>query len=151
MVIASLSCAWLFQDWARRSWKLASLTVLRPGRSSEIQSSKTQWTKCNWKRRRHLFWYWRTFLATIRPETTQNSSITGWLLSENWAATWDALPIFTYGKVSWEPGSNEWRAEWEIPSGPERDGDQVSWSLGRIQDGWLLLESEESPPCRWAF
>ena len=30
----------------------------------------------------------------------------------------------------------------EIPSGPDRDGDQVSGSLGRSHDGWLLLESE---------
>ena len=78
---------WLFQDWPRRSWKLASLTVLRSGNSSEIQISKTQWTKWNWKRERHLFWWWRTLLATIRPETTQNLS-TCWLLSEIWAATW---------------------------------------------------------------
>ena len=39
----------------------------------------------------------------------------------------------------------------EIPSGPERDGDKVSGSLGRSQNGWLLLESEERPPCRRAF
>ena len=39
----------------------------------------------------------------------------------------------------------------EIPSGSERDGDQVSGSLGCSHDGWLLLESEERPPCRWAF
>ena len=39
----------------------------------------------------------------------------------------------------------------EIPSGPERDGDQVSGLLGHSHDGWLLLESEERPPCRWAF
>ena len=31
----------------------------------------------------------------------------------------DALPIVTYGSVSWEPGFNEWRAGGEIPSGPE--------------------------------
>ena len=41
MVTASLTCARLFQDWPWRSWKLASLTVLRSGSSSEIQSSKT--------------------------------------------------------------------------------------------------------------
>ena len=39
-----------------RSWKLASLTVLRSGSSSDIQISKTQWTKWNWKREMHLFW-----------------------------------------------------------------------------------------------
>ena len=50
MVTASLTCARLFQDWPWRSWKLASLTVLRSGSSSEIHSSKTQWTKWNWKR-----------------------------------------------------------------------------------------------------
>ena len=61
----------------------------------------------------------------------------------------DALPIFTYGPVSWEPGFNEWRAPER--RGPERDGDQVSGSLGRSHDGWLLLESEKRPPCRWAF
>ena len=32
-----------------------------------------------------------------------------------------------------------------------QDGDQVSRLLGRSHDGWLLLESEERPPCRWAF
>ena len=54
MVTASLTCARLFQDWPWRSWKLASLTVLRSGSSSEIQSLKTQWTKWNWKHGRHL-------------------------------------------------------------------------------------------------
>ena len=49
------------------------------------------------------------------------------------------------------PGYNEWRAGGEIQSGPERDGDQVSGSLGRSHDGWLLLEPEERHPCRWAF
>ena len=39
----------------------------------------------------------------------------------------------------------------EIPLGPERDGDKASGSLGRSHDGWLLLEFEERPPCRWAF
>ena len=63
----------------------------------------------------------------------------------------DAQPIFTYGPVSWEPGFNEWWAEEEIPSGPEKDGDQVSGSLVCSHDGWQLLESEERPPCRWAF
>ena len=56
MVTASFTCTRLFQDWPWRSWKLPSLTVLRSGSSSEIQSSKTQCTKCNWKRGRHLFW-----------------------------------------------------------------------------------------------
>ena len=88
MVTASLTCVSPFQDWTWRSWKLASLTVLRSGSSSEIQNLKTQWTKWNWKRGRHLFWWWRTFLATIRPETTQNLSTTCWLRSETWAATW---------------------------------------------------------------
>ena len=54
-------------------------------------------------------------------------------------------------QVSWEPGFNEWRAGGEIPSGPERDGDQVSVSLGCSHDCWLLLESAERHPCRWAF
>ena len=88
MVTASLTCARLFHDWPWRSWKLVSLTVLRSGSSSGIQSSKTQWTKWNWKRGRHLFWSRRTFLATISPETRQNLSPTCWLLSETWAATW---------------------------------------------------------------
>ena len=88
MVTASLTCARLFQDWLWRSWKLVSLTVLRSGSSSEIQISKSQWMKLNWKRRRHLFCEWRAFLATIMPQTTQNLSTTCWLLSETWAATW---------------------------------------------------------------
>ena len=63
MVTASLTCARLFQAWSWRSWELASLVVLRSDSSSEIQSLKTQWTKWNWKRGRHLFWYWRTFFG----------------------------------------------------------------------------------------
>ena len=39
----------------------------------------------------------------------------------------------------------------EIPSGPERDGDQVSVLLRRNYDGWLQLESKQRPPCHWGF
>ena len=46
----------VFQDWPWKSWKLASLTVLRSGSSSEIQSSKTQRTKWNEKCGRYVFW-----------------------------------------------------------------------------------------------
>ena len=51
-----LTCVRLFQDWPWRIWKLASLTVIRSGSSSPIQSSKTQWRMCYWKRGSHLFW-----------------------------------------------------------------------------------------------
>ena len=58
---------------------------------------------------------------------------------------------YLFSPVSWEPGFNEWRAGEEIPSGPERDGEQVSGLLGHSHDGWLLLESERRRLCRWAF
>ena len=74
MAAASLICARLFQDWPWKSWKLASLTVLKSVNSSAIQSLKTQWTKWNWKLGRLLFWSWRTFLATRRPVCYSNCS-----------------------------------------------------------------------------
>ena len=114
-----------FPGLTRESWKLASLMVLRSGSSSEIQSSKTQWTKRNWKRG--------------RTETTQNLSTTCWLLSEPGQ------------QHEHQPRFNEWRAGGEIPSGPERDRDQVSGAPGRSHDGWIQLESEQRPPSRWAF
>ena len=114
MVTASLNCARLFQDWPWRSWKLVSLTVLWSGSSSEIQSSKTQWTKWNWKHGRHLFWLWRAFLATIRSETTQNLSTTCWLLSETWAATW-ASRCTTYLQI-WIGFLRTW-AQWVTSRG----------------------------------
>ena len=119
-------------------------------RDPEFENSMKKW---NWQSRRHLFWYWSTFLALIRSEPAQNLSTTCWLLSETWAATWASrcTTFFTYGPVSWEPVFTEWWAGVEILSGPERDGDQVSGSLGRSHDGWLQLESEERPSCRWAF
>lgn len=63
----------------------------------------------------------------------------------------NALLILTYGLVSWESGINERQAGGEIPSGHERDGDQVSGMLGCSHDGWLLLDSEERHPYCWAF
>ena len=153
MVTASFTCARLFQDWPRRSWKLASLTVNRSGSLSEIQSSKTQWTKLIWKRGRHLLYLLRAFLATIRPETTQNVSTTLWLFSETWAATWTLRnTIYCHIWTGFLRTCVQWVTNrGEISSGPERDWDLLSGSLRRSHDGWQLLESEERPLCHWAF
>ena len=134
MVTASLTCARLFQDWPWRSWKLASLTVLRSSSSSEIQSLKTQWMKWNWKRGRHLFWYWRTFLATIRPETM---STTCWLLSETWAATWVSR-CTTYFHI-WTGFLRTW-VQWVTSQGRDSLRTWKRWRLGirvaRTQSWW---------------
>ena len=45
-----------FPEVTTEKLKAGILTVFRSGSSSEIQNSKTQWTKCNWKHGRHLFW-----------------------------------------------------------------------------------------------
>ena len=148
MVAALLTCARFFQDWPWRSWKLASLKVLRSGSSSEIQSSKTQWTNWNWKRGR--------LPVPLRSLSSGNEGQKLSRTCQQYADCFqksglqrerqNALPIFTYGPVSWV----QW-AEGEIPSGPERDEDQVLGSLGHSHDDWLLLESEKRPPCHWAL
>ena len=151
MVTASFTCARLFQDWPWRSWKLASLTILISGISSEIQSLKTQWTK----------WNWKVFVLVVKNFLDNNKAINYTELVNNMLTAFRNLGcnmsvkmhyLFSHiDPVSWEPGFNEWWGGGEIPTGPERDGDQVSGSLGCSHDGWLLLESEERPPCHWAF
>ena len=93
----------------------------------------------------------KNFLDNNKAKISQNLSTTFWLLSETWAAA-SVSRCTTYFHI-WTGFPRIW-VQWsggEIPSGPKRDGDQVSGSLGRSHDGWLQFESEEWPPCRWAF
>ena len=135
MVTASLSCARLFQDWPWRRWKLVSLRVLRSGSSSEIQSSKTEFEVEleAWKGicsgSDELSWQQEGQKLHRTCQQYADCFQKPGLLYEHQ----DALPIFTYGPVSWEPGFNVWRAGGEITSGPERDGDLVSGT----QSWWL--------------
>ena len=112
MVTAPLTWARLLQDWPWRSWKLASLTVLR---DPEIENSMNEVELETWK----------AFVLVVKNFLGNNKARNYAELVNNMLTAFrnlgcnterqDSLPIFTNGPISWEPGFNEWQAGERFP------------------------------------
>lgn len=145
---ASLTPDSLFQDCRCRSWKLASLMVIKSISSSENKNWKTHYMKLNCKQWiicstcEELVWQ----LQGLELCKTFHQYTNCFLKAGMQGAHPNALFILTYGSVSWVSGINERRTAEEIRSGHERVEDQVSGALGYDHDVWLLLNLKRDTP-----